>query len=231
MRGTVEPTALLTVNAAALASVHEAPGAAPTREAWVKQRGDRFVAIRQLSGGNMGGDGCRRRLTSSYASAARRSRQRTGSAPAPSSSRPRSSAKPRRFSTAWERRCSSGASMRVRSKLEGARVCRIRAAWPAGGGRRAGALAGVPARVRPRQRGRGHRVDGARAGCPGGSRRESPQRALTGSFACSEQHGQDRARLETSQPHRTALAACFKRPEYLKVHQSLSATLQRPAQR
>ena len=38
-----------------------------------------------------------------------------------------------------------------------------------------------------------------------------------------QQHGQHRARLDAPQPHRTALAAHFKRPEYLKVHQSLSA--------
>jgi hypothetical protein len=45
-----------------------------------------------------------------------------------------------------------------------------------------------------------------------------------------QQHGQHRARLETFQPHRTALAAYFKRPEYLKVHQSRSTTLPRPGQ-
>ena len=33
-----------------------------------------------------------------------------------------------------------------------------------------------------------------------------------------QQHGQHRARLETSQPHRTAFAAYFKRAEYLKLH-------------
>ena len=54
--------------------------------------------------------------------------------------------------------------------------------------------------------------------------------ALTGSFACNNNTANTARGLRPPSPTATALAACFKWPEYLKVHQSLSATLQRPAE-
>jgi hypothetical protein len=86
-------------------------------------------------------------------------------------------------------------------------------------GRRRANRPGVPERLAQPRDVHLHRLDRPRRRvlAPQPNRQALRTHRLVG---MQQQHRQDRARLETFQPHRTALTVYFKRPEYLKVHQS-----------
>ena len=112
-----------------------------------------------------------RRRMSFYEAVGRRCPSATGQAPAPASRRPLRAGRASRGARRPEPGRPLPGRARPGDRAEGARVRGLPARRQAGRGRRAGALAGVPARRGARQHGGRERVDGARREPARGDRR------------------------------------------------------------